>query len=70
MKVQIISIKLDVLDSSTKTENDFLIGDYIVDYEVWFPPLKHTHITGQLLIKLYPVDDNAHFLRAGQRAVR
>jgi hypothetical protein len=54
MKIIIDSIKAEVIDTSTVTENDFLIAQWIIRYTVMFPPKKETHISGSLSINILP----------------
>ncbi len=54
MRIIIDSIQASVMDTSTNTENDFLITEWITEYTVKFPPLQHTYVSGSLSINVPP----------------
>jgi len=51
MRIKINTVEAIIIDASTMSENDFMIADWVVKYEVSFPPLRQTHIDGVLKIE-------------------
>ena len=51
MRIIINAVDPTIIDASTMSENDVIIADWVVQYEVSFPPLRQTHINGVLKIE-------------------
>ena len=57
MRIIIDSIQASVMDTSTNTENDFLITEWITEYTVKFPPLQRTQVRGVLTSNVPPTPE-------------
>lgn len=52
MRIIITSIEPTIIDTSTVESEDFIIAEYIIRYDICFPPRKQTHVIGALRVEV------------------